>query len=422
MPSNPVESNYQAAIELYGNIGIDVNRALQSLENLHISLPCWQGDDVGGFEPAGGELSGGGIMATGGYPGKARNIEDLQKDLSVAFSLIPGNHRLNLHAIYGEFKGQPTERNCIAPQQFSCWTDWAKENNLGLDFNATLFSHPMADTGYTLSSLDNTIRRYWIDHVNCCRDIGAWIGKELGAPCLHNLWIPDGSKDTPVTRLDHRKQLVESLGTIYGKKYPSDRLIDSVEGKLFGIGSESYVVGSYDFYLATALTHKILLCLDMGHFHPTESVADKVSSLLLFLDGLVLHLSRGVRWDSDHVVIPNDDLISLAQEIVRADALDRIHLGLDFFDASINRIGAWIIGARATLKAFLFALLEPIDALRKLEEEGRYYQRLALMEEIKSLPWGSVWEYYCRKNQVPGDRQWQRIVEDYEIKELSKRQ
>jgi len=421
MPSNMIESNYRTAVELYSDIGVDVDEALQSLGTLRISLPCWQGDDVCGFEPAGGELSGGGIMATGGYPGKARNIEELQQDLSIAFSLIPGNHRLNLHAIYGDFKGKPIERSRIEPRHFSCWIDWVKEKKLGLDFNATLFSHPMAESNYTLSSRDKAVRSFWIDHVNCCREISAWIGRQLGIPCLHNLWIPDGSKDIPVARLDHRELLKGSLETIYAVKYPSDILIDSVEGKLFGIGSESYVVGSYDFYLAAALTNEILLCLDMGHFHPTESVADKVSSLLLFFNELVLHLSRGIRWDSDHVVIQNDDLSSLAQEIVRAGALNRVHLGLDFFDASINRIGAWVIGARATLKAFLFALLEPVDTLREMEEEGKHFQRLALLEEMKSLPWGSVWEYFCVQNNVPGDRQWQGIVEDYEVRELSKR-
>ena len=421
MSENIIRSNYEVAFEHYQKIGVDVNEALKSLDNLSVSLPCWQGDDVCGFEPAGGELSGGGIIATGTYPGKATNIEELQKDLAITFSLIPGRHRLNLHAIYGDFNGKRVERNSIGTSYFLSWIDWAKENNLGLDFNSTLFSHPMAESNYTLSSLDDTVCNFWIDHVKCCREISAWIGRRLSTPCLHNLWIPDGSKDTPVTRFDHRERLKNSLDTIFGLRYPRGELIDSVEGKLFGIGSESYVVGSYDFYLAWALTNRILLCLDMGHFHPTESVADKVSALLPFCQELVLHLSRGIRWDSDHVVIQNDELVSLAQEIVRANALNRVHLGLDFFDASINRIGAWVIGARATLKAFLFALLEPTDTLRTLEKEGNDFTRLALLEEAKSLPWGSVWEYFCLQNEVPGDGQWQNIVQDYEIRELGKR-
>ncbi|MEE9517619.1 MAG: L-rhamnose isomerase, partial [Candidatus Adiutricales bacterium] len=318
MARHSLEKNLDLAKERYGELGVDVETAMNSLEEVHISLPCWQGDDVGGFETSDAVLTGGGILATGNYPGKPRTVEELREDLEFAFSLIPGSHRLNLHASYGDFDGKLVDRDRIEKEHFRSWVDWAGKNRIGLDFNATLFSHPLAESNFTLSSNEEGIRRFWREHVIRCREIGAWIGRELGSPCLHNLWIPDGSKDLTVTRLAHRELLLTSLDRIFSVKYPQEELKDSVEGKLFGIGSESYVVGSYDFYLAWAVSNGVLLCLDMGHFHPTESVADKISALLPFVKELVLHLSRGLRWDSDHVVLHDDDLVSLAQEVVRA--------------------------------------------------------------------------------------------------------
>lgn len=421
MASHSLEKNLDLAKERYGELGVDVETAMNSLEEVHISIPCWQGDDVGGFETSDAVLTGGGILATGNYPGKPRTVEELRKDLEFAFSLIPGSHRLNLHASYGDFDGKLVDRDRIEKEHFRSWVDWAGKNRIGLDFNATLFSHPLAESNFTLSSNEEGIRRFWQEHVIRCREIGAWIGRELGSPCLHNLWIPDGSKDLTVTRLAHRELLLTSLDRIFSVKYPQEELKDSVEGKLFGIGSESYVVGSYDFYLAWAVSNGVLLCLDMGHFHPTESVADKISALLPFVKELVLHLSRGVRWDSDHVVLKDDDLVSLAQEIVRANALTRVHIGLDFFDASINRIGAWVIGARAALKAFLYAVLEPVDLLREMELAGDFFGRLALLEELKGLPFGVVWDWYCAKMDVPIGREWILKIRDHENRVLSNR-
>ena len=421
MARHSLEKNLDLAKERYGELGVDVETAMNSLEEVHISLPCWQGDDVGGFETSDAVLTGGGILATGNYPGKPRTVEELRKDLEFAFSLIPGSHRLNLHASYGDFDGKLVDRDRIEKEHFRSWVDWARKNRIGLDFNATLFSHPLAESNFTLSSNEEGIRRFWREHVIRCREIGAWIGRELGSPCLHNLWIPDGSKDLTVTRLAHRELLLTSLDRIFSVKYPQEELKDSVEGKLFGIGSESYVVGSYDFYLAWAVSNGVLLCLDMGHFHPTESVADKISALLPFVKELVLHLSRGLRWDSDHVVLKDDDLVSLAQEIVRANALTRVHIGLDFFDASINRIGAWVIGARAALKAFLYAVLEPVDLLREMELAGDFFGRLALLEELKGLPFGVVWDWYCAKMDVPIGREWILEIRDHENRVLSDR-
>lgn len=421
MARHSLEKNLDLAKERYGELGVDVETAMNSLEEVHLSLPCWQGDDVGGFETSDAVLTGGGILATGNYPGKPRTVEELRKDLEFAFSLIPGSHRLNLHASYGDFDGKLVDRDRIEKEHFRSWVDWARKNMIGLDFNATLFSHPLAESNFTLSSNEEGIRRFWREHVIRCREIGAWIGRELGSPCLHNLWIPDGSKDLTVTRLAHRELLLTSLDRIFSVKYPQEELKDSVEGKLFGIGSESYVVGSYDFYLAWAVSNGVLLCLDMGHFHPTESVADKISALLPFVKELVLHLSRGVRWDSDHVVLKDDDLVSLAQEIVRANALTRVHIGLDFFDASINRIGAWVIGARAALIAFLYAVLEPVDLLREMELAGDFFGRLALLEELKGLPFGVVWDWYCAKMDVPIGREWILKIRDHENRVLSNR-
>jgi len=414
-----IEKAYTIAKERYAELGVDCDQAMDRLRKTAISLHCWQGDDVGGFETGEG-LTGGGIMATGAYPGKARTPGELRADLDKALSLIPGKHRLNLHAMYAE-AGRRIERDELEPRHFAAWIDWAKANGLGMDFNGTFFSHPKADSGLTLSSADEGIRKFWVEHAIACRKIGAAMGKELGTPCVTNLWIPDGYKDIPADRKAPRERLKKSLDEIFKEKMDHRRLLDAVESKLFGIGSESYVVGSHEFYLAYAMEKKTLLCLDTGHFHPTEVVSDKISSVLTFLDEILLHVSRGVRWDSDHVVILCDELCAIAQEIVRGDYLQRVHIGLDFFDASINRIAAWVIGARCMIKALLIALLEPADKLRRPELAGDYTTRLAMQEEIKTLPFGAVWDYYCLKSNVPVAEGWLDEVRAYEKKVLSKR-
>jgi L-rhamnose isomerase len=415
-----VRDAYVIAKERYAAFGVDPDRALQELEKVPISLHCWQGDDVGGFEAPGGEL-GGGLAATGNYPGKARNADELRRDLDKVYSIIPGTHRLNLHAIYAETGGKKVERNELRPEHFANWLDWAKSNHHGLDFNPTCFSHPKAASGFTLSSYDKGIRDFWIEHCIACRKIGEHFGHTLATPCVTNIWIPDGFKDTPADRKTPRETLKRSLDTIFAEKIDLNCNLDSVEGKLFGIGSESYVVGSHEFYLGYTVTNKLLLCLDSGHFHPTESIADKLSSVLLYLDQILLHVSRGVRWDSDHVVIFNDDLNAIAQELVRGGYLGRVHIGLDYFDASINRVAAWAIGGRNALKSILMALLEPVDELRKYDVSGDFTARLALMEELKTLPFGSVWDYYCLKQGVPVGFSFMDELRLYEQQELSKR-
>lgn len=394
-----LEQAYALAKERYADVEVDTDAALETLETISISMHCWQGDDVGGFEDAAYGLSGG-IMATGNYPGKARTIEDLRHDLDKAYSLIPGNHRLNLHAIYLE-TDRKIERTDIQPEHFAGWVDWAKENNHGLDFNPTCFSHPLADSGFTLAHSDAAIRQYWIDHCIASRRIGASFGEALGTPCVTNVWIPDGYKDTPADRKSPRERLKASLDAIFAEKLNPQHNLDAVESKLFGIGSESYVVGSHEFYLGYAITNDVLLCLDSGHFHPTESIADKISSVLLYKDEILLHVSRGVRWDSDHVIVLNDDLQAIMQEIVRGDYLHRVHIGLDFFDASINRIAAWVIGTRNALRALLLALLEPRERLRQYENYGDFTARLALLEATRGMPFGAVWDYYCMQQDVP---------------------
>ena len=415
-----IQSAYGLAKERYAALGVDTEKALDALEKVSISLHCWQGDDVGGFENPGGELTGG-IAATGNYPGKARTADELRRDLDVAYNLIPGTHRLNLHAIYAETGGMKVERTDLCPEHFSTWLDWAKANQHGLDFNPTCFSHPKAADGFTLSHRDAAIRQFWIEHCIASRKIGEYFGRELGTPAVTNIWIPDGFKDTPVDRQSPRKLLCDSLDTILAEKIDPRYNLDSVEPKLFGIGSESYVTGSMEFYTAYAVSRKVLLTLDAGHFHPTETIADKISSLLIYLDQLLLHVSRGVRWDSDHVVTFNDDLQAIAQEVVRNDALERIHIGMDYFDASINRIAAWTIGSRNTLRAFLLALLEPLDSLKRLETEGDFSTRLALQEELKAMPASTVWDYYCLQQGVPVGISFMETIQDYEKKELSKR-
>jgi L-rhamnose isomerase len=414
-----IEQAYALAKERYAALGVDTEKALAALKSVAISLHCWQGDDVGGFENPGGELSGG-IAATGNYPGKARNADELRRDLDVVYSLLPGSHRLNLHAIYLE-SDKKIERNKIEPRHFFAWKDWAKANGHGVDFNPTCFSHPKAADGFTLAHRDPAIRQYWIEHCIASRKIGEYFGKELGTPAVTNIWVPDGIKDSPADRQTPRRLLLESLDMVLAEKIGPRYNLDAVEPKLFGIGSESYVVGSMEFYAAYALSRKILLTLDSGHFHPTETIADKISSMLLYLDQLLLHVSRGVRWDSDHVVTFNDDLQAIAQEIVRNDALERVHIGLDYFDASINRIAAWTIGARNTLRSLLNALLEPSDMLKQSEASGDYSTRLALQEELKAMPAGAVWDYYCSKENVPVGMEFMKVIKDYEGRELTKR-
>jgi len=415
-----IEHAYSLARERYAALAVDVDEVLPILSGVSISLHCWQGDDLGGFESQRKSL-GGGILATGNYPGKARNADELRSDLDKTYSLLPGTHRLNLHSIYAETGGKKIDRNNLAPEHFSAWIDWAREGRHGIDFNPTCFSHPLADSGFTLASRDESIRTFWIEHCAVCRKIGEHIGRSLGSPCITNIWIPDGFKDTPADRKEPRILLKKSLDRILAVKTDPRFNVDSVESKLFGIGSESYVVGSHEFYLAYAITNGILLCLDTGHFHPTEVVSDKLSSVLAFLDKVLLHVSRGIRWDSDHVVILSDELHALAREIVRGRYLDRVHIGLDFFDASINRVAAWTIGSRNMLRALLAALLEPIDTLREFEVAGDFTARLALLEDLKSLPFGAVWDYHCLTNNLPLDGAWLKEVKSYETDVLSKR-
>ncbi len=419
-PTKKIEQTYLLARERYAELGVKTDAAVERLASIAISLHCWQGDDVGGFEGSGEEL-GGGLAVTGNYPGKARAVDELRSDLEKAYALIPGTHRLNLHAIYGEFSGQDVERNEIGPEHFLGWIDWAKQQQVGLDFNPTYFSHEKADDGLTLSHADVGIRKFWIDHGIACRKIGAAMGQALGNPCVTNFWIPDGYKDTPASRKAPRERLTESLDAIFSEKIDPQLNLDAVECKLFGIGSESYVVGSHEFYLGYAITRQKLLCLDAGHFHPTEVISDKISSVLNYVPELLLHVSRGVRWDSDHVVTLTDELLAIAQELVRGDYLNRVHIGLDFFDASINRVAAWIIGTRNMIKALLMALLEPTEQLKQLELAGDFTSRLALMEEQKSLPFGAVWDYYCLKSGVSIGSNWLKEVKQYEKDVLSLR-
>ena len=414
------EQAYRLARERYAELGVDTDRALKELGSVSISLHCWQGDDVGGFENLGQEL-GGGLAVTGNYPGKARTPDELRSDFIKAVSLIPGRHRLNLHACYAETGGRKVERNELRPEHFTNWMAWAGSNRLGLDFNQTYFAHPKAADGMTLSHPDSGIRRFWIEHGIRCREIGAAFGKALGKSCLTNLWIPDGMKDNPADRKAPRERLVEALDDVFRKKIDPKLNVDSVEGKLFGIGSESYVVGSHEFYLGYAVSRKKLICLDAGHYHPTEGIADKISSVLLYLPEIALHVSRGVRWDSDHVVTYTDDLVAIAQELVRGAYLGRVRIGLDYFDASINRVAAWVIGARNMLKALLWAMVEPNDRLRRVEAEGDYTSRLALQEESRSLPFGPVWDFHCLSSGAPVGESWLTEVKRYERDVLSKR-
>jgi L-rhamnose isomerase len=412
-----VNDAFEHAKERYAALGVDVQAALDQLSQISLSIHCWQGDDVAGFE--GASTLGGGLAVTGSYPGKARTPDELRSDLDQAYSLIPGLHRLNLHAFYAETAGSKVDRDALEPKHFQRWIDWAREAGRGLDFNPTYFSHHKADSGFTLSHPDNQIRQFWIDHGTACRRIAAAMGKATGTPAVTNVWIPDGYKDLPVDRRAPRERLAGSLDEVFSE--PLDNQLDAVESKLFGIGSESYVVGSHEFYLGYAISRRKVLCLDAGHFHPTEGIGDKLSAVFCWLDRVLLHVSRGVRWDSDHVVILSDDLQSIMDELVVGNYLAQTFIGLDYFDASINRIAAWVIGARATLKALLRALLQPIGRSREAELAGDFTTRLVLKEHMKSMPWGDVWRYFCQCQGVPVGNQWLKEIRRYESEVQSKR-
>ncbi len=420
MKSGTIDAAYTLARQQYADLGVDTDAAVRRLATVPISLHCWQGDDVAGFEDLGTGL-GGGIAATGNYPGKARTPDELRSDAAKALSLIPGTHRFNLHAFYGEFHGRRVDRDEIGPEHFAGWIAWAKSVGIGLDFNPTCFSHPKAADNFTLSHPDKEIRAFWIRHAVACRRIGAAIGQALDNTCITNHWIPDGMKDTPVDRLGPRERLTESLDAIFDEPISPALNLDSLEGKLFGLGVESYTVGSHEFYFGYALSRKVLYTLDTGHYHPTETIADKISAVMLYVPEILLHVSRGVRWDSDHVVILNDDLEAIGQELVRGGFLDRTHLGLDFFDASINRVAAWVVGTRNMIKALLKALVEPTARLRAFEAAGDYTSRLVLQEEIKTLPFGAVWDHYCTTAGVPVGAAWLAEVKQYEKSVLSAR-
>ncbi len=421
MKKENVLQAYQNAKEQYAALGVNTDEALKKLDEVKISLHCWQTDDVGGFETPDAVLGGGGIQATGNYPGKARTIEHLKQDIEKVMSLLPGKQRLNLHAIYGDFKGERVDRDQIEVKHFQSWIDWAKKLQIGLDFNPTCFSHPYANDGFTLSSKNEKYRKFWVEHTRRTRKIAAEMGRQLGTPAVNNIWIPDGSKDIPVDRNAHRTLLRQSLDEIFRDEYPKQHLKDSMESKLFGIGSESMVVGSAEFYLGYAIRNHKMICLDNGHYHPTEQVGDKISSVLQYLDELLLHVTRGVRWDSDHVVIYNDEIQLIAQEIVRCNALKRVNVGLDYFDASLNRVGAYVIGTRSAQLAFLNALLEPVETLRNYEEGGRFFERLALMEVLKTKPLGDVYNYYCQQHNVPVAENYIPEIQQYEKSVLSNR-
>lgn len=420
MKEEQLQIAYEDAKAQYAALGVDIDQAIEKLDKLSISIHCWQADDVSGFENPEGELTGG-IQTTGNFPGKARTIEELRSDLEKVISLVPGHHRISLHATYGDFGGEFVDRDKVEPRHFQSWIDWAKEKNVMLDFNSTFFSHDKTNSGYTLSDFDPEIRRFWKDHLRQCRKIAAEIGRQQGDPCIHNIWIPDGEKDKTVSRYEHRRLLQESLDEVLSEKISTNYLKDCVECKLFGIGSESYVVGSHEFYMGYAVKNNMLLTLDAGHFHPTEVISDKLSSMLLFVPEITLHVSRPERWDSDHVVILTDELLAISQEIVRSGHMDRIHMGLDYFDASINRIGAYVVGIRSAQKAMLQALLEPTAKLREYEKQDKNFERMAYLEELKGMPWNALYNYYCNKQAIPVGDAFIKEIQAYESEITSKR-
>ena len=417
MKSEKITKAYELAKERYAEYGIDTEKVLAQLQDFHLSMHCWQADDVSGFEVQAGALSGG-IQSTGNYPGKARNIDELRADILKAKSLIPGTHRLNLHEIYGDFKGKVVDRDEVTVDYFKSWIEWGKENDTKLDFNSTSFSHPKSGD-LTLANPDKSIRDFWIEHTKRCRDISNAIGEAQNDPCIMNLWVHDGCKDQSVNHYLYRQLLKESLDEIFAKKQPMMK--DSIEGKVFGIGLESFTVGSHDFYTAYAAKNNTLLTIDTGHYHPTESPADKVSAVLQFVPELMLHVSRPIRWDSDHVTLMDDPTLELFQEIVRAKALDRVHYGLDYFDGSINRVGAYVTGSRAAQKCMTRALLEPSALIGKYELEGKTFQNLAMLEEMKALPWNAVYDEFCQRNDVPVGTDFIAEIEQYEANVTSKR-
>jgi len=413
-----MQERFDYAKQLYAKLGVDVDKAVNALMNVKISIHCWQGDDVTGFE-AGSALSGG-IAATGNYPGKARNATELMADIDEMLKYIPGKHKINLHAIYASDLEADTTRDKLEPKHFASWVKFAKERGLGLDFNPTLFAHENLKDNLTLSHPDEKIRQFWIDHCIATRRIAGYFGKELGQPCLHNIWIPDGFKDVPADRMTPRKRLKESLDAIYAVKLDKNYIVDAVESKVFGIGVESYTVGSHEFYLNYANQNGISCLMDNGHYHPTEVCSDKISSMLLFFDKISLHVTRPVRWDSDHVVTYNDELVELSKELVRC-GLDKVMIGLDYFDASINRVAAWVVGVRNMQKALLYSLLFPNEALQKAQDAADYTQVLVMTEELKSYPFGDVWAYFCEKAGVAGGTEWYEAVKKYEADVLLKR-
>lgn len=412
-----IQKSYEIAKERYAAIGVNIDTALEQLQKIAISIHCWQADDVVGFENL-SNMGGGGIQATGNYPGRARNIDELRSDIEKVLTLIGGSHRFSLHEIYGDFGDKVVDRDQVGPEHFASWMQWAKEVGLKLDFNSTSFGHPKSGD-LTLANPDKSIRDFWIEHTKRCRAIAEEMGKFQNDPCIMNLWIHDGSKDLTVNRYQYRSLLEKSLDEIFATEYKNMK--DCIESKLFGIALESYTVGSHDFYLGYGAKKQKMVTLDMGHFHLSESVADKISSLLLFTPEIMLHVSRPVRWDSDHVVILNDEVTELTKEIIRANALNKVNIGLDFFDASINRIGAYVVGIRSTQKALLQALLEPLTKLREYEANGQYFERLALLEEAKSLPWNAVWDYFCLKNDIAVGEDYIAEVQQYEKDVTSKR-
>lgn len=412
-----IEQSYSIAKERYEAYGINTGEVLEKMQSLPISINSWQADDVVGFDNENAKHSGGNVV-TGNYPGRARDIDEVQQDMAKVCSLLPGTHRINVQASYGDFEGRVADRNELEPKHFQKWMEWAKETNVKLDFNTTFFSHPKSGN-LALANPDNEVRDFWLEHTRRVRWIADEMGKFQGSPCWINVWAHDGSKDTPVNALLYRTLLKEALDEVYKIKY--DNIVDCLEAKLFSIGAESFTVGSYDFYLGYCAKNNVAITLDTGHFHATESVADKISAISLFVPALMLHISRPVRWDSDHVVTMDDDTMNLAKEILRCDVLDKTNVGLDFFDASINRVGGYVVGTRATQKSFIQAMLEPIHKLREYESNDQLFERLALMEEEKSLPWNAVWDYFCLINDVPVGDAFIKEVQQYEKEVTSKR-